>query len=76
MPKNPDYSKMSFAELLLAFPGWPEGFEPERDRRPRRDVDFGDLEDEVTPRQAPKLAEGQEERKASPSKRQNRAPDQ
>jgi antitoxin Phd len=33
--------KPSLAEYLLSFPGWPEGFEPERDRTQQsREVDL------------------------------------
>jgi antitoxin Phd len=32
--------KPSLAEYLLTFPGWPEGFEPERNASPGREVDL------------------------------------
>lgn len=75
MAKDPDYSKMTFAELLLAFPGWPEGCEPERNRSPGRDVDFSDIADEITPPRARGRDGDPEERKPAPGRRRNPAHD-
>lgn len=50
MAKDPDYSKMSFGELLAAFPGDPEDI-PARSGKPARALreDLFDDEDEATP---------------------------
>lgn len=73
MTKEPDYSKMTFGELLAAFPGWPQGFEPERNHTEgSREVDFGD---EPTPPSAPSPAGDPEEGTAAPSPQPGRAHD-